>query len=118
MTDLAYAERLRTEALYVSATPTGGLAWADRGVESTLISSLATSAGATAEAQRQADFVGGPLVKDTHIVPGRRHDLMLKPVQLTHASLGYAGSPTVFVIGVEEAPGGTYTTLTVLKRLT
>lgn len=118
MTDAAFAERLKAGALYVSATPAAGLAWADRGVESTLISSLATSSGATSEAQRQADFVGGPLVRDTHIVPGRRHDLLFKPIQITHASLGYAGSPTVFVIGVEEAAGGTYTTLTVLKRLT
>lgn len=114
--DAGYALRLKSQAAYVSTVPAGAPAWGERGVETETISPLALAADAVDEAQRQANFLGGPLAVDRHVVQGRRRDLMLKPTTVVGDRLGYESAPLVFVIGVVENGNGT-STLTVLKRL-
>lgn len=95
--------------------------WGDRAIDTSLTSAYAGDADAQAEAGRQLQFLGGPLVQDEHKVPGLRHDLIGKRVRLkTYAahSLGYDGAGALaFVIGAVESEDSDTTTLTVLRRL-
>lgn len=116
--DAATAEALKAPALYVTATPAGAAEWGDLAVDSEIISPFALAADATNEATRQAAFLGGPLVQDTHLVAGARRDLFGEFVRLTGDRLGYQNGAFAFVIGVTEAEDRTTTTLTVVRPLT
>lgn len=115
--DADYAARLQADALYVSASPAGAVAWAERAVEATSVSPLALAADATTEAQREANFLGGPTVVDRHIVSGHRRDVLFRSVTITGDRYGYQGGVLCFVIGIAENANNT-TTLTVLRKLT
>lgn len=115
--DPGYALRLKNPALFTAASPAGAPAWGDKGVDSEVISSLANKADADAEAQRQANFLGGPTVYELHTVMGARRDLLLKCVTVVGDRLGYQGAGAkVFVLGVNENGNGT-TTLFVIRKL-
>jgi DNA-binding transcriptional regulator LsrR (DeoR family) len=86
--------------------------------ETSVMSPLALTAGAAAEAARQVAFLSGPLVVDTHLVKGLRSDLIGQPVTITTARLGYDAGLVVFVIGVAERDETDQTVLTVLRKLT
>lgn len=118
--DQGYAAWLKSTALYSSAV-NGEVAarWAASavGVQSEVLSPLAFKADAVAEAQKQADLMGGPNAIDVIIVPGRQRGVRGRAVQIKNDRLGYEGDgQTVFVIGAVENENGT-TTLTVIRRL-
>ena len=112
-----YGAYLRSNARYTTAQITGAATtWGDKGQASTIVSPIALKADADTEVVRQAQFLAGPMVKDRHVVKGKRRDLIGKAVVVQADRLGYAGGAVAFVIAASETPDGT-TTLTVLKRL-
>jgi len=116
--DPGYAAWLKTTARNVGATIAGSTAtWGDAAVDSTVVSPLAFKADAQAEATYQAQFLAGPLARDTAVVPGLRRDLIGRPVTLFGDRLGYEDGAVVFVVGATEAERARTTTLTVIKRL-
>ena len=92
-------------------------AWADRAVESEILTPLATKAAAEAEGARQLAFLATPLAIDMHVVPGLRRDLLGKPITIEADGLGYEAGRDVFVIDFEEAPEVEMTVIRVLVRL-
>lgn len=80
-----------------------------------IMSPLAIRADAGTEADRQLAFLGGPLVRDIHIVQGARRDLQARPITLKGDQLDYAAGIPCFVIGFKELDDGT-TELTVLRK--
>lgn len=112
--DPGYAIALKNDALYLRA-PTSSAAWAAQSNEKKSISPLASHDDAAAEALRQAEFMGGPMVRDRAIVKGARADLIGRPILLGAPGLGYEAGAACFVIGAQE--GDSETTLTVVRRL-
>lgn len=116
--DPTYAAWLKDTARYVTWAPGSATAWGTAAVESTILSPLALQADALIEASRQANFLAGPIAKDTVIVKGQRRDLIGRVITVQGDRLGYEGAgAAVFVCGAAEADTGGVTTLTVLKRL-
>jgi hypothetical protein len=117
--DPAYVTYLKSDAAYVTVTVAGSLAkWGDKAASSTIMSPLAFTSEAVAEAARQATFLAGPLVRDRHVVAGLQHDLVGKIVTIRGDRLGYTDAGVeVFVLGAVEANDGNTTELSVLKRL-
>lgn len=115
--EAGYAAWLKTDARYVGATIAGAKAsWGDKAINSATISPLAFKADAQAEATRQAQFLAGPIARDSVVIKGYRKDLIGRLVTVFSDRLGYDAGPSAFVIGASENANGT-TTLTVLKRL-
>lgn len=116
--DPAIVEWLKTGTYYAPATDAGVIAkWGAMGTTSQIDSPLALKAGAGAEGARQIAFLGGPLVLDQHLIPGRRNDLKQRCITLVIGRLGYDAGVRVFVLSAEESSKGDQTTLTVLRRL-
>ena len=117
--DAATVQWLKDGAMFVIAADAGvATAWGTDGLETDIVSPIAVAADAATEADRQQQFLEGPLVEEAHDVPGRRSDLLGRPVTLTCDRLGYDAGVAVFVIGVDEAARPGRTILTVLRRLT
>lgn len=113
--DPAYGQWLKDEALFLRARPAGAPAWGDRGVSLKAISPLALRDDAIAEANRQALFLAGPLVRDRVTVPGARRDLVGRVVRITGDRLGYDVARICLVLGADE--GAADTVLTVIRSL-
>ncbi|MBX9881275.1 MAG: hypothetical protein K2X73_04810 [Sphingomonas sp.] len=113
--DPAYGQWLKADALYLRARPAGAGIWGDRGASLKAMSPFALRDDAAAEADRQALFLAGPLVRDRVLVPGQRRDLIGRAVQIIGDQLGYEQPRTVFVIGIDE--GSSETVLTVIRSL-
>lgn len=92
-------------------------AWGELAAVNEVVSALALKADADAEATRQIDLFGAPMVIEVLQVAGLRVDLFAKPVMLTAPRAGYASGANVFVIGVKELDGVERTNLTVLRKL-
>lgn len=117
--DAGFAAWLQSEALFVARSDaTLAARWGTKAVESEGMTPLALRADVEAEADRQLEFLGGPLVRDTHLVKGLRRDLIGRVVTITGDRLGYtaAGKPC-FVVGVEEIDGAEMSRLTVIASL-
>ena len=110
-----YAAYLKAPGLYAAADRPNAGSWAD-GVTLTRDSSMATVAGGQIEAGRQIAFLGGALVRDAGVVPGRKGYLLGRAIIGRHIELGYAAGVTAFVIGAEEQANGT-TKLTIIRKL-
>lgn len=108
---------LKSQALFVSATPDNAAAWAATGTTSEVISPIASGADAQVEAARQAEFLKGPRARDAIVVPGLRRDLMCRAITVRGDRLGYENGAVVFVIGYSENRSSRTTTLNVIKRL-
>lgn len=116
--DPAFARWLREGAIYAEATDAAiEVLWAELARVTEAMSPLALQADAEAEAARQVEFLGGPLVIDRHLVAGLKSYLIACPVTIKGDRLGYAGGVSVFVIGVAEQAGADHTQLTVLRKL-
>lgn len=113
---VSIADYLKNVALFTAAASPSGVAWADRAVESEIVSPLKLKADADPEATRQAAFLKGPLVEEVARVKGARRDLMLKTITLTGDQFGYGAGVTVFVIGFNELDGNE-TELVVIRSL-
>lgn len=92
-------------------------AWGKLAMAKDLVSALANKADADAEASRQLNLFGAPMVIEVLQVAGLRVDLTCKPVTLTAARSGYANGATVFVLGAKELDKIERTNLTVLRKL-
>ena len=113
-----YGAYLKSPARYAATTITGAsTVWGDKALDSEVISPLALQIDAQSEATRQAQTLAGPLVKDSHVIKGRRRDLIGKPVLIYNPLLGYGGGSYCYVIGAVEASDSNTTTLTVIKAL-
>jgi len=122
LVDAGYAAWLKSDGLYVVATDSDVESrWGDDGIETTLLSAIAFGGPAVEEAVRELRLLGGPLVRDEHVVDGLRHDLTGKRIRIRTYSLqpmGYdgAGALAIVVKAVESETSDT-TTLTVIRRL-
>jgi len=120
--DAGYAAWLKADGLYVAATDSDVAArWGERAIDTSLMTGLVYNYDADDEAARQLRFLGGPLVRDEHVVQGLRHDLIGKRIRLRTYSLqpmgyGETGSLALVVRAVESESSDT-TTLTVIRRL-
>jgi len=78
---------------------------------------IATRADAEAEAARQLQFIGGPLVEEKHQLVGDWSEYIGQVVNLTIDELGYGAGLDVFVIGVEVDRATGISFASVLRRL-
>lgn len=101
----------------VSSSPTLEAAWGTLAAAGELVSALADKADAEAEAGRQVDLFGAPMVVEVLQVAGIRVDLACKPITLTASRAGYTAGATVFVLGAKELDQVERTDLTVLRKL-
>jgi len=109
---------LKSPARYSTATIVGAAdAWGEKATTSTNVSPLAYKTDADAEAVRQAQFLAGPIARDTHVVIGARSDLIGRVVRIIGPKLGYDDGVDVFVVAAVESETNGTTALTVLKRL-
>ena len=116
--DPGFAIWLKDRALFSPTTDAGiAGAWGDDALETEIITPFASKADADAEGARQLAFMSGPLVIDTHVVPGLRADLYGTAQTIQADRLGYEAGVAVFVIGAEEAENADQTTLTVVRAL-
>jgi len=116
--DPEFAVWLRSACLIaVSSSAELESAWGDLAAISESVSALTGKADAEAEASRQLDLFGVPMVVEVLQVDGLRIDLFARPVTLTASRAGYAAGATVFVIGAKELEGVERTNLTVLRKL-
>ncbi|KAK0331333.1 hypothetical protein LTR94_029366, partial [Friedmanniomyces endolithicus] len=92
-------------------------AWGTLAAASELVSALADKADAEAEAARQVNLFGAPMVVEVLQVSGLRVDLTCKAVTLTASRAGYTAGTTVFVLGAKELDQVERTNLTVLRKL-
>lgn len=113
---VSLAEYLRNPALFTAAASPSPVAWAERGVESEIISPIYSKADADTEAALQAAFLAGPLVEDVVVVAGSRRDLMLRAVTISGDKLDYSAGVPAFVIGFNERGDG-HTDLAVIRSL-
>jgi hypothetical protein len=117
--DPGYGAYLKAPARYINAAVgTAAATWGDKAITSTIVSPISLAADAQTEATRQAQFLAGPIARDSHLVKGLRRDLIGKLITLQGDRLGYDGAGALaFVIGAAESSDVRTTTLTVLKRL-
>jgi hypothetical protein len=120
--DAGLAAWLKADALFVVPTDTTIAArWGDRAIDTALVSTIAFQAAAIEEGLRELRLLGGPLVRDEHVVTGLRHDLIGRRIRLrTYAAqdLGYGEAGTLaLVVGATESEASDTTTLTVIRRL-
>jgi len=101
----------------VSSSPSLETAWGTLAATAELVSALAYKSDAEAEAVRQVNLFGGPMVVEVLQVAGLRVDLTCKPVTLTASRAGYTAGATVFVLGARELENVERTNLTVLRKL-
>lgn len=92
-------------------------AWGKLAAVGESVSALAYKADADAEAARQLDLFGTPMVVEILQVNGLRVDLVCKPVTLKASRAGYVNGATVFVLGAKEVDKVERTNLTVLRKL-
>lgn len=111
----AYAQYLKSTALFTKATAASAATWGNRAVDTEIISPLAIKAAADTEAARQIALLEGPLCEDAVVVPGRRKDLLGKVITLQGARLDYAAGKLAFVIGFQEAESTTI--LNVIRKV-
>lgn len=114
--DLSIADYLKSVANFTAANSPSAVTWADRGIESEIISPLYDKVDADDEAVRQAAFLEGPLVEDLVIVDGARRDLMGKTITFEGNFLDYLGGLVGFVIGFSELETG-MTELAIVRPL-
>ena len=113
-----YGAYLKGAARYVTTNIAGASdRWGDRALTTTVMSPLVAKADAQAMATYQAQFMAGPLARDTILVAGLLANLVGSVVRVFGDRLGYENGADVFVLGVREADKGGTSTLTVLKRL-
>lgn len=121
MTNIAFAEWLQSPERLVSvedATLAGR--WGDLALAGAVSSAFDAEASATAEADRQIAFKGGPLVEEEILIPKK---INVASVRGRVRSIKIAGDPDygagvdVFIIGGELVHGTGITKLFVLRRL-
>jgi len=116
--DPVFAQWLQAEALWhVGSDGVLAARWGASAVTGQRLTTIAGSADAQAEADRQLAFLGGPLVKERHLVTGAWAARLGQVVTLTGSQLGYGAGVAVFVIGVEDMLASGTSWLTVLRRL-
>ena len=116
--DPIYAQWLQAAALFhVEEDAVLGGRWGDSALICQRTTSIASKADAAAEALRQLDFLGGPLVIDEHEVPSSWASRIGQVVTLTIGELGYDGGVDVFVIGAADDLATGLSTVTVIRRL-
>lgn len=91
--------------------------WGDVAVTSERMTTIATKAGAEAEAERQLAFMGGPLVIEEHVLVGEWAAFLGRVINLKIAELGYDHGLDVFVIGVQDDRSDGISRVTVVRRL-
>lgn len=91
--------------------------WGDVAVTSERMTTIATKAGAEAEAERQLAFMGGPLVIEEHVLVGEWAAFLGRVINLRIAELGYDHGLDVFVIGVQDDRSDGISRVTVVRRL-
>lgn len=92
-------------------------AWGTLASTAETVSALADKIAAEAEAARQIELFGAPMVVEVLQVDGLRIDLLCKHVRLVADRAGYAAGANVFVLGVREVDKVERTNLTVLRKL-
>jgi len=110
-----FADWLRSSSLV--ATSAVSSPWGALAIDSSIISAIAATSDAEAEASRQQVFLGVSRVIDILRVPGRRVDLIGQAIALTADHEGYRAGATVFVISAQEQDGDNSTLLKVIRRL-
>lgn len=113
-----FAQWLQSDGLMTVVSNASLLAiWGDDAQTSERMTTLAHKADAEAEAARQLDFLGGPLVIDTAELRGTWTAYIGEVITLTHDDLGYDGGVDVFVIGAEDRHSAGTANITFLRRL-
>ena len=118
LVDSGLAAWLKAPALYIAAAPAGAGTWPAIAGTAEIMTPIALGADAQAEAQRQADLFGKPLMRDQVVVHGLQRDLVGQCVTIVADRLGYAGAgKAVFVIEVEEQADMVASVLHVLRPI-
>lgn len=113
-----YGAYLKGPARYVTTNIAGASdRWGDRALTATMMTPLVNKADAQAMATYQAQFMAGPLARDTILVAGLLAEYEGCVMTIFGDRLGYENGADVFILGVREAEKGGTSTLTVLKRL-
>lgn len=116
--DSRLATALQSASSRAVATPAGAGKWPAQGRAIESLSPFATAAGGQAEADRQAAFFDGPLVRDRIVVPGIVRGLVKRCIRVTAPGLDYPEDGSLaIVLGAAEQQNGT-TVLIVLRKLT
>ncbi len=116
--DAGYAAWLKSQARYVTAHITGSeTAYPAGTVDSEIISPIGAKADAEAEVVRQAQFLAGPIARDTHVMVGQLSHLVGTLVSITGDRLGYEDGRLCFVVEAREEQDRATTILSVLTRL-
>lgn len=116
--DPVFAQWLQAEALWFVATDAALAArWGTAAATGERLTTIALAADAEAEGNRQLAFLGGPLVRERHLVKGRWASLLGRVVTLTIAQLGHDAGTDVFVVGAEDQLAAGTSWITVLRRL-
>lgn len=92
-------------------------AWAETGLTTQRMTTLATKAEAEAEAARQLAFLGPVAAIDEHLLTGEWRDRRGQTITLTIDRLGYEFGPAVLVLGAQDDLASGTSRVTVLKRL-
>lgn len=101
----------------VASSSTLETAWGELAAAAESVSAFAEKADAQAEAQREIDLFGAPMVVEVLQVDGLHIDLFAKPVTLKASRAGYTAGATVFVLGAKELDQVERTNLTVLRKM-
>ncbi|MCX7284412.1 MAG: hypothetical protein NTX28_10265 [Novosphingobium sp.] len=116
--DPVFAQWLMDQARWhVAEDATLKTRWGETAETSERVTTIATKADAEAEAARQLDFMGGPLVEDEHLLKGQWAGFLGRVITLTIDKLGYDAGIDVFVIGVEDDYAAGTSRVRVLRRL-
>lgn len=116
--DPVYAQWLQADGLwFVGSDAALAARWGTSAVTSQRMTTIAGAADAEAEAARQLGFLGGPLVREKHLLVGKWAGRLGQVVTLTIAQLGYDAGVDVFVVGAEDQLSSGTAWVTVLRRL-
>lgn len=116
--DPVFAQWLQGDGLWVVKEDAAAVArWGDRAITAERMTSIATKAGAEAEATRQLAFLGGPHVIDVHELAGEWRSKRGQMITITGPYLGYDAGIDVFMLGAEDDLATGLSSVTVLRRL-
>lgn len=115
--DPVFAQWLQDEGLWTVAEDAAAVArWGDRAITAERMTSIATKAGAVAEAARQLAFMGGPHAIEVHTLAGEWRSRRGQVITIYGDNLGYGGIE-VFLLGAEDDKATGLSVATVLRRL-
>jgi hypothetical protein len=118
-TDKALAEWLKSPAKFETAASAQALSlWGEAARASTLITPLASSTAAAAEAARQLAQLAQPMVLEEVVLPGVHRTLEGRVIRVAHPDLAEDGqSVTGIVVAQSTDDMQQSTTLTLWRRL-